>query len=98
MRLETDPTVIYGIENFDGNLRRRDLENGDNPYNTYRIFGLPPGPIASPGRRRPARGGVTGRERLPLLRVAATTAPTSSRRAYREHTNAVNRFQRRRSR
>lgn len=50
MRLETDPTVIYGIPNFDGNLRRRDLENGDNPYNTYKIPGLPPGPIASPGR------------------------------------------------
>jgi UPF0755 protein len=50
MRLETDPTVIYGIPNFDGNLRRRDLENPDNPYNTYKIPGLPPGPIANPGR------------------------------------------------
>ena len=49
MRLETDPTVIYGIENFDGNLRKRDLRNKDNPYNTYQIAGLPPGPIASPG-------------------------------------------------
>lgn len=48
MRLETDPTVIYGIPDFDGNLTRRDLET-HTPYNTYKINGLPPGPIASPG-------------------------------------------------
>jgi UPF0755 protein len=48
MRLETDPTVIYGIENFDGNLTRRHLST-PAPYNTYIIRGLPPGPIASPG-------------------------------------------------
>jgi len=48
MRLETDPTVIYGLENFDGNLTRKDLETL-TPYNTYRIDGLPPGPIANPG-------------------------------------------------
>lgn len=49
MRLETDPTVIYGIENFDGNLTRKHLTT-PTPYNTYLIGGLPPGPIASPGR------------------------------------------------
>ncbi len=49
MRLETDPTVIYGIENFDGNLTRRHLAT-PTPYNTYLIRGLPPGPIANPGR------------------------------------------------
>ncbi|GAB6908180.1 Aminodeoxychorismate lyase [Desulfosarcina cetonica] len=48
MRLETDPTVIYGIPDFDGNIRRKDLETY-TPYNTYKIKGLPPGPIASPG-------------------------------------------------
>jgi peptidoglycan lytic transglycosylase G len=48
MRLESDPTVIYGIPDFDGNLTRRDLETY-TPYNTYMIKGLPPGPIASPG-------------------------------------------------
>lgn len=50
MRLQTDPTVIYGLgEKFDGNLRRRDLVR-DNPYNTYRRSGLPPTPIAMPGK------------------------------------------------
>ena len=50
MRLQTDPTVIYGLgSSFDGNLRRRDLRN-DTPYNTYTRHGLPPTPIALPGR------------------------------------------------
>ena len=49
MRLQTDPTVIYGLgEAFDGNLRRADLER-DTPYNTYTRAGLPPTPIALPG-------------------------------------------------
>ena len=46
--LQTDPTVIYGIKNFDGNITRKHLETA-TPYNTYLIRGLPPGPIASPG-------------------------------------------------
>ncbi len=50
MRLQTDPTVIYGIgADFDGNLTRRDLRT-DTPYNTYTRHGLPPTPIAMPGR------------------------------------------------
>ena len=48
MRLESDPTVIYGLRDFNGNLRREDLSN-PTPYNTYVIRGLPPGPIANPG-------------------------------------------------
>lgn len=48
MRLETDPTVIYGIKDFDGNLTRKHLAT-HTPYNTYKIKGLPPGPIANPG-------------------------------------------------
>src|SRR5215470_9334954 len=49
MKLQTDPTVIYGMgEKFDGNLRKRDLER-DSPFNTYTRMGLPPHPIAMPG-------------------------------------------------
>jgi len=48
MRLESDPTVIYGIENFDGDLKKKDLAD-KTPYNTYVIHGLTPGPIANPG-------------------------------------------------
>lgn len=52
MGLQCDPTVLYALElagNFSGNIRRDDLQI-DSPYNTYRYAGLPPGPIASPGR------------------------------------------------
>jgi UPF0755 protein len=49
MRLESDPTVIYGIKDFDGNLTRTHLKTR-TPYNTYKIRGLPAGPIANPGR------------------------------------------------
>lgn len=49
MRLQTDPTVIYGIEGYDGNIRFRDLRK-DTPYNTYTRHGLPPTPIALAGR------------------------------------------------
>lgn len=48
MKLQVDPTVIYGVPNFNGNLTKQDLET-PTPYNTYVNFGLPPGPIANPG-------------------------------------------------
>ena len=46
--LQSDPTVIYGLPAFDGNLHKKDLLS-PSPYNTYRVQGLPPGPIANPG-------------------------------------------------
>jgi UPF0755 protein len=48
MPLQSDPTVIYGLKDFNGNLTRKDLLN-PSPYNTYRIPSLPPGPICNPG-------------------------------------------------
>ncbi len=48
MPLQSDPTVIYGLHDFDGDLRKKDLSFA-SPYNTYRVPGLPPGPIANPG-------------------------------------------------
>ena len=63
MRLQSDPTVIYGLgTNYDGELRTRDLTT-DTPYNTYTRAGLPPTPIALPGRealRAAVRPDVTG--------------------------------------
>lgn len=51
MRLQTDPTVIYGLgQSFDGNLKKRHLLDAGNPYNTYKLKGLPPTPIALAGR------------------------------------------------
>ena len=49
MRLQSDPTTIYGLKDFNGNLTRKDLQSR-SPYNTYVIRGLPPGPICNPGR------------------------------------------------
>jgi UPF0755 protein len=78
MRLQTDPTVIYGIgPDFDGNLTRRDLQTS-TPYNTYTRAGLPPTPIALPGRAaihaalNPAPG--------PELYFVATGLPDGSHR------------------
>jgi UPF0755 protein len=97
MRLETDPTVIYGIPDFDGNLRRSDLEDPDNPYNTYRIAGLPPGPIASPGRD--ALAAVVDPADVDYLYFVSRNDGTHRfSRTYREHLLAVNEFQTRRSR
>lgn len=97
MRLETDPTVIYGIDGFNGNLRRRHLADKTNPYNTYWIQGLPPGPIASPGReslravREPADTSF-------LYFVSRNDGTHRFSNTYREHERAVDRFQRRRQR
>ncbi len=97
MRLESDPTVIYGIPGFDGNLRRRDLENRNNPYNTYRIAGLPPGAIASPGADA-LRAVVDPADSNYLYFVSRNDGTHRFSVTYREHVNAVNRFQRRGSR
>ena len=94
MRLETDPTVIYGISDFDGNLRRRHLRDKSNPYNTYQIAGLPPGPIASPGADA-LRAVLDPAETEYLYFVSRNDGTHQFSKNYRDHVNAVNRYQRR---
>lgn len=93
MRLQSDPTVIYGLgARYDGNIRRRDLTT-DTPYNTYTRQGLPPTPIALPGEealRAVVRPEVTGE-----IFFVATGEPDGSHvfsRTYPEHRQAVARF------
>ncbi len=93
--LQSDPTVIYGLDYFDGNIRKKDLDS-KSPYNTYRVRGLPPGPIANPG--------------LGAIRAALYPAPTKhlyfvSRNdgthqfsaTLAEHNRAVDKYQRHRA-
>ena len=94
MRLQTDPTVIYGIEDFDGNLTRKQL-NTLTPYNTYLQPGLPPGPIASPGLQAlqaAARPAATDY----LYFVARGDGSHHFSRTLKEHNAAVRKFQLRR--
>lgn len=91
--LQSDPTVIYGLPNFDGNIHKKDLSS-PSPYNTYRVQGLPPGPIANPG----------------IDAIRAALFPASSRALYfvsrnngthqfsatlSEHNEAVEKYQKR---
>lgn len=93
MPLQTDPTVIYGLgERFDGNLRKVDLQT-DNPFNTYMRPGLPPTPIAMPGKAsllatvQPAPGNF-------LYFVAKGDGSSHFSPSLDEHNRAVNKYQR----
>ncbi|MBS3959431.1 MAG: endolytic transglycosylase MltG [Xanthomonadaceae bacterium] len=92
MRLQTDPTVIYGLgEAFDGNLRRRDLRT-DTPFNTYTRAGLPPHAIAMPGRAALAAAAHPA-EGDSLFFVARGDGSHHFSRTYAEHRAAVRRYQ-----
>jgi UPF0755 protein len=95
MRLESDPTVIYGIRDFDGNLRRSHLDDVTNRYNTYQHAGLPPGPIASPGLEA-MRAVVEPADTKYLFFVSKNDGSHHFSPTYREHVNAVKRYQMRR--
>jgi UPF0755 protein len=97
MRLDSDPTVIYGIKGFDGNLRRRDLEDESNPYNTYRIAALPPGPIASPGEAS-LRAVVTPAASKHLYFVGRNDGTHAFSSSLKEHARAVERYQKKATR
>jgi UPF0755 protein len=77
-------------------LRRHDLENEKNRYNTYRIDGLPPGPIANPGIAS-LRAVVEPAQTHYLYFVSQNDGTHIFSRSYSEHVNAVNRHQRRRA-
>lgn len=92
MRLQTDPSVIYGLgEGFDGNLRSADLKK-DTPYNTYTRKGLPPTPIAMPGRRA-LRAAVNPAPGKALYFVANNEGGHAFSASLREHQCAVIRHQ-----
>ncbi len=93
MRLQSDPTVIYGLPHFDGNITKKDLRY-DSPYNTYRHRGLPPGPIASPGLES-IKSALNPANVKYLYFVATKDGGHQFSRTYREHRRAVNRYQRR---
>lgn len=93
MMLQTDPTVIYGLgERFDGNLRKRDLQT-DTPWNTYTRFGLPPTPIAMPGRAA-LLAAVQPASTRALYFVAKGDGSSHFSETLTEHNRAVQKYQR----
>jgi UPF0755 protein len=94
MRLQTDPTVIYGLgEAFDGNLRKVHLQT-DTPWNTYTRTGLPPTPIAMPGKAA-LLAAVQPASSRALYFVARGDGSSHFSDSLDEHNRAVNRYQRR---
>jgi UPF0755 protein len=96
MPLQSDPTVIYGLPGFDGNLTREDLRR-DTPYNTYVRRGLPPGPIANPGRASLAAA-LLPPESPFLYFVSRNDGTHVFSEDYERHRKAVDEYQRRRRR
>ena len=94
MRLATDPTVIYGIKNFNGNLTKKDLQTY-TPYNTYMIAGLPPGPIANPGSES-IKAALYPAETKYLYFVAKRDKTHYFSSTLSEHNRAVRKYQLRR--
>ena len=93
MPLQTDPTVIFGLgAGFDGNLRKRDLL-ADTPYNTYTRTGLPPSPIALPGKAA-LMAAVRPDPTKALYFVARGDGSSEFSETLADHNRAVNRFQR----
>ena len=93
MLLQTDPTVIYGMgERFDGNLRKKDLQT-DTPWNTYTRGGLPPTPIAMPGKAS-LLAAVQPAQTNALYFVARGDGSSQFSVTLDEHNRAVNRYQR----
>jgi len=93
MPLQTDPTVIYGLgTSFDGNLRKKDLQ-ADTPWNTYTRAGLPPTPIAMPGKAS-LLAAVQPASSKALYFVARGDGSSQFSNSLDEHNRAVNKYQR----
>ena len=93
MPLQTDPTVIYGLgATFDGNLRKRDLQT-DSPWNTYTRSGLPPTPIAMPGKAA-LLAAVQPAQSRSLYFVARGDGTSQFSESLDAHNRAVNKYQR----
>lgn len=96
MRLQTDPTIIYGIALKTGsmplNIRKSDLL-ADEPYNTYRIPALPPGPIANPGAEA-LKAAIAPDDSEYLFFVSQNDGTHIFSKTYAEHNEAVNKYQR----
>lgn len=94
MPLQTDPTVIYGIgQSFNGNLTKKDLKT-DHPWNTYTRMGLPPTPIAMPGKAA-LNAALHPPSTQALYFVAKGDGSSYFSQTLQEHNQAVNRYQRR---
>ena len=96
MRLESDPTVIYGIKAFNGNLTKKDLAE-PGPYNTYVIRGLPPGPITNPGLAA-IRAVLYPAKTDYLYFVSKNDGTHYFSKTLKEHNRAVNKYQKNRRR
>lgn len=91
MRLESDPTVIYGIKNFDGNIKKKHLKML-TPYNTYQIKGLPIGPIANPGALS-LKAALYPVKSPYLFFVSKKDTTHKFSRTFAEHNKAVRKYQ-----
>ncbi len=93
MRLQSDPTVVYGVKDFHGKITRAMLRN-KTPYNTYVVNGLPAGPIANPGRAA-LKAVLFPAETSAFYFVAKGNGTHKFSRTLREHNNAVRKYLRR---
>jgi len=91
--LQSDPTVIYGLPAFDGNLHKKDLSS-PSPYNTYRVQGLPPGPIANPGIEA-IRAALYPSDSRSLYFVSRNDGTHQFSATLIEHNKAVEKYQKR---
>ncbi len=91
MRLQSDPTVIFSLAKFNGNITRKDLFN-KSPYNTYRVAGLPPGPISNPGKAA-IYAALNPADSEYLFFVSKNNGSHYFSKTLREHNRAVQKYQ-----